>query len=178
LTVINGYADLLLSPNEPPENEKYLRLIRDAGRRATTLAARLLAFSRPKAEESRIVNLNDVVTDMSTLLRRLLPANIEFAHKLEPRLDSVRADAGLMEQVLMNLVVNARDAMPAGGRLEMQTANVEPDAGSAGCEGMPRGRYVALTITDTGVGMDESARVARSGAGTRGGVGCLHDSRT
>jgi hypothetical protein len=184
LTVINGYSDLLLSRKESPENaQKYLQLIRDAGERATTLAARLLTFGRPMAQESRILDLNEVVTDVSTLLRRLLPANIELTHKLEPRLDPVRADAGLMEQVLMNLVVNARDAMPEGGRLDMETANVEPNAGSAGCEGMPPGRYVALTITDTGVGMDESTRerlfepfytTKPAGVGTGLGLSTVH----
>ncbi|MBZ5618427.1 MAG: response regulator [Acidobacteriia bacterium] len=160
LTVINGYSDLLLSRKEPPETtQEYLQLIREAGERAATLAGRLLAFSRHQTHQSTILNLNDVVTGMITLLRRLLPANIEFTGKLEPKLGTALADAGLMEQVLMNLVVNARDAMPEGGRLEIQTANLELDAAlAAGRGGMPPGGYVLLTVADTGMGMDDSTK--------------------
>jgi len=155
LTAILGYADLLLdglptlSPLRPDLEE-----IRKAANRAGALTRQLLAFSRKQVLEMRVLDLNELVADMDKMLRRLLGEDIDVLTKLDPALGAVRADAGQLEQVIVNLAVNARDAMPDGGRLTIETRNTELDD-SYVREHVPvqPGRYVMLAVSDTGTGM-------------------------
>jgi len=154
LTGIFGYVGLLLdglptlSPLRPDLEE-----IRKAADRAAGLTRQLLAFSRKQILNMRVLDLNELMTDLEGLLRRLLGEDIEVVTKLEPALGAVQADAGQLEQVVVNLAVNSRDAMPEGGRLTIATQNVELDELYAQ-EHIPvrPGRYVMLALTDTGSG--------------------------
>jgi two-component system, cell cycle sensor histidine kinase and response regulator CckA len=159
LTVINGYTDLLLS-SLPPEDtsREFLSEIRRSGEHAATLTRHLLAFSRKQRLQPQVLNLNTVLGEVSKLLRRLLGADIHLAIDLDPDLGAVRADPNQLEQVLVNLAVNARDAMQHGGRLEIRTRNLPPvDAGERNPE-MPLGPRVLLEVRDTGAGMNEAVR--------------------
>ena len=155
LTAILGYAGLLLdglptlSPLRPDLEE-----IRGAANRAAGLTRQLLAFSRKQVLEMRALDLNELVADMDKLLRRLLGEDIEVIAKLAPALGAVRADASQLEQVVVNLAVNARDAMPEGGTLLIETRNAELDDSYAR-EHVPvrPGPYVMLAVSDTGSGM-------------------------
>ncbi|HEX2691743.1 MAG TPA: ATP-binding protein [Kofleriaceae bacterium] len=149
LTVINGYTDVLLDqiPENSPEHAD-LAMVRDAGERAATLTAQLLAFSRRTIIAPKALNLNALVERLVKLCKRIIGENIALTTQLEPSLASVMADAGQIEQVVMNLVVNARDAMPCGGKLVISTSNVTTSTG----------RYVCLAVTDTGEGMTEEVR--------------------
>jgi len=171
LTVINGYCDLLLGDNRS-EKESWassVQEIREAGRRAAQLTQQLLAFSRRSKFQPRILNLNDVIAGTVKLLRRLIGENITLAVQLDPGVASINADAIQVEQVLMNLAVNSRDAMADGGRLTISTSLVLKVvlAGKAdGCDSKRHDRrepvrYVQLQVTDTGTGMgsDEQARI-------------------
>jgi PAS domain S-box-containing protein len=155
LTVVEGYAelvhgDLLASdPNRQPVEE-----ILVAAQRAAALTRQLLAFSRRQMLQPIRVSLNANVSSTQRMLSRLLGENIEIATKLEPDLWDVFADPGQIDQILLNLSVNARDAMEHGGRLTVSTANVELDAASAAAEGAAAGRYASLSVADTGHGMD------------------------
>ena len=156
LTVILGYSEMLLAmlPGEAEHLRESLEAIRDAGERAAALTRQLLAFSRKQVLEPRIVNLNDVVAQAEKLLRRLIRENIVLTTVLAPDLEMVRVDPGQIEQVLMNLAVNARDAMREGGRLTIETRMVEVTAQHVGADAeCPPGRYVQLSVTDTGHGM-------------------------
>ncbi len=153
LTAINGFADLLkveLSSDDPLQElvDKILR----SGRRAADLVRQLLAFSRKQVITPRLLDLNVVVTDMNKMLRRIIGEHIELEIVLTPDLWSVKADPAQMEQVIVNLAVNARDAMPDGGRLTIKTANVI--LGTDHLDAQP-GQYVLLTVSDTGIGMSE-----------------------
>lgn len=153
LCVINGFADLLIGDLEGDhERLMLLEAIRDAGIRGACLTAQLLAFSRKTIVKPKIISFNEVVEKSVRLLRRLLGEDIILATLLEPKLQMVLADPGQLEQVLMYLAVNSRDAMPTGGRLTIQTAN-ESGAEWSGCQPGP---YVSLAVTDTGCGLDES----------------------
>jgi len=158
LTVINGYSDLLrteLHGNEPLVG--LAQEIGQAGERAAALTSQLLAFSRQQILRPAVLDLNDVVAGTKTLLCRLIGADIELAVVLDAALPHVRLDAGQMTQVLLNLAVNARDAMPQGGRLEIATASEHvTDEIATRRTGLPPGDYVRLTVTDTGCGMDAS----------------------
>ncbi|HXG08172.1 MAG TPA: response regulator [Gemmataceae bacterium] len=158
LTIINGCADLLFSTT-PPDQASYdlIKEIRDAGRRAAELTRQLLALSRKQVLQPRRLDLNAVVRGMEKLLRRLLSADIELIITLAPELWTVQADPSQMEQVLMNLAANARDAMPTGGKLTIETANVELAEDDAQGD-VPAGRYVLLAISDTGGGMSAEVR--------------------
>jgi PAS domain S-box-containing protein len=156
LTVINGYSDMVyrkLAPDDPlrPRIDQVLR----AGTRAAELTQQLLAFSRKQVIQPRPLDLNAVVEDSAGMFRRLLGEDIQLITTLHPSLGLVMADHGQMHQVLMNLVVNARDAMPDGGELFLETAEVEINARYAAehPEAMP-GPAVLLTVTDSGVGID------------------------
>jgi two-component system cell cycle sensor histidine kinase/response regulator CckA len=185
LMVMLGRSDLLLrrlGAADPMRRD--LELIRSTGRRAADLTRQLLAFSRKQVLEPRVLNLNAVVGELAPMLERLIGENIELQTALATGLGEVRADRGQMEQVMMNLVVNARDAMPRGGRLTLETSNLELDAATVrGRVGMRPGPHVLLAITDTGVGMDEATRARifepffttkRFGEGTGLGLATVH----
>ena len=160
LTAINGYSSLALQRVDDHNPIKsHLEEIRKAGERAANLTRQLLAFGRKQILQPLSLNLNDVVTDMNKMLKRLIGEDIDLASKLAPDLKRVKADPGQVEQVLVNLVVNARDAMPQGGSLTIETGNVEFDqAYSSKHVGVEPGNYVMLAVSDTGVGMDEETR--------------------
>jgi len=160
LSVIIGYSDvLLMRPELDPQAHRQIDEIKRAGNRAASLTRQLLAFSRQQVLEPRILNLNSIVTDTEKMLRRLIGEDIEFQTKLDPDLGSVRADPGQVEQIIMNLAVNARDAMPDGGKFIIETSTVELDEDYAlhHPPSVP-GRYVLLSIADTGVGMDQETK--------------------
>jgi two-component system, cell cycle sensor histidine kinase and response regulator CckA len=160
LTVINGYSDLTLK-RLPAEDPLRLNLeeIRKAGERAASLTRQLLAFSRKQVLQPKVLDLNVVVRETEKLLRRLIGEDIELRAALEPRLGSVKADPGQIEQVLMNLAVNARDAMPRGGKLTIGTENAYLDEGYVAHHiAVAPGRYVMLSVSDTGTGMDEQTQ--------------------
>jgi len=156
LTVIMGHSDLLLMPLRADDPLR-LRLegIRETARRATLLTRQLLAFSRRQVLEPAVLDLNAMVADMEHMLRPLTGERIALVTSLDPDLGRVKADAGQIEQVIMNLAVNACDAMPDGGWLTLTTANGELDEAYAGAHiGVTPGRYVLLAMSDTGCGMD------------------------
>jgi signal transduction histidine kinase len=159
LTVINGYCDLLLL-DQPEESASVpgLKLIRQAGERATGLTQQLLAFSRQQVRVTQALALNGVVKEVAGLSRRLIAENIRIVQRLSPDAGSVMADAAQMHQMLMNLVVNARDAMPEGGTLTIETIRCGMDAAEARQLDVPPGDYAVLTVRDTGVGMDDAVR--------------------
>ena len=158
LTIILNYSDLLLSrPGMDKKLEESLREIRSAGERAAGLTNQLLAFSRKQILQPVVLDLNAVVDDVEKMIRRLIGEDIELVADLEPGLWRVKADPGQIVQVVVNLAVNARDAMPNGGTLRMRTSNVHRDEASAGPHPCTEGgRCVMLSISDTGEGMDET----------------------
>jgi len=160
LTVISGYAEVILAnlSLDHPLHEKG-RAIQQAADRATTLTRQLLAFSRKQLLELKIVDVNAIVQDMERLLRPLIGETVEFTTALAPDAAQTRADAGQLEQVLMNLVVNAKDAMPGGGKLSIRTENLIVDETHRRGQTFIRpGHYVLLTVGDTGAGMDKETQ--------------------
>jgi signal transduction histidine kinase/CheY-like chemotaxis protein len=160
LAVITGYSDLLLESSGPSDlNRAKLEQIKQAANSAATLTRQLLMFSRQQIIQPMILDINQIVTSTEKMLRRLIKENIEFAVVLEPKLDRVNADPGQIEQVILNLIVNARDALPSGGRLRIQTSNVrlDKDSAYAGAGVLP-GRFVLLEVTDSGTGMDQETQ--------------------
>ncbi|MEO8200479.1 MAG: PAS domain S-box protein [Gemmatimonadota bacterium] len=159
LTTILGTSDLLLEELPPGKQwRKDVEEIRRAGERAAGLTRQLLAFSRKQVIEESTLDLNETVTSVGRMLNRLIGEDIELVTRLTPDLGLIRADAGQIEQVIMNLTVNARDAMPKGGKLVIETANVEIELDSIVFPGVNPGPYVLLAITDNGVGMDADTR--------------------
>ncbi len=160
LTAIFGYADLLMDSFEPqhPGRADVLEIKR-AAERAANLTRQLLAFSRKQVLQPRQIRLNEVVGGLQPLLERLIGVDIMLTTDLDPAVGDVRADPGQIEQVLMNLAANARDAMPDGGRLSISTANEEisPEAARAQ-PGFEAGHFVRLSVTDSGVGIPEDVR--------------------
>ncbi len=160
LTVITGYSELAL--NRLPEGDVTRGLIAEvfkAGERASSLTRQLLAFSRRQVLEPRVLDLNTIVTETEKMLHRLISEDICVSAALEPALGKVKADPDQLGQVLMNLAINARDAMPGGGKLTIETRNIELDeAYSHGHAGVTPGRYVMLAVSDTGCGMSEEVR--------------------
>jgi hypothetical protein len=145
LMVITGYSHMLLDgmhPSDPARQD--LEQVVKASERATDLTRQLLAFSRRQGVRASLVNLNVLVQEMDRMLRRVLGEEIELVVRLSPELKNVRADPGQIEQVILNMAVNARDAMPSGGQLVIETKN----------SGLPAGDSVSVCISDTGVGMD------------------------
>jgi len=160
LAVISGYSDLLLdSLGSSDVNRAKLEHIKQAASSAAALTRQLLMFSRQQVIQPVILDINQIVSNTEKMLRRLIKENIEFAVVLEPNLDRVNADPGQIEQVILNLVVNARDALPKGGELRIRTSNVQMDSdpGHAGA-GVLSGRFVLLEVTDTGTGMDQETQ--------------------
>lgn len=156
LSVILGYSEVVLtqlSPSDP--SRPSIEQIRDAGERAAALTRQLLAFSRKQVLQPEVMDLNGVVERADKMLRRLIGEDIDLVTHLTPGLDPVKVDPGQIEQIIMNLAVNARDAMPQGGKLTIETGNVELDQSYAREHvGARPGPFVLLAITDTGVGMD------------------------
>ncbi|HXY50956.1 MAG TPA: ATP-binding protein [Terriglobales bacterium] len=160
LAVILGYSDLVLeSLGSSDLNRGKLEQIKQAANSAASLTRQLLMFSRQQIIQPMILDINQIVSGAEKMLRRLIKENIEFAVILEPNLDRVSADPGQIEQVILNLVVNARDALPRGGKLRIQTSNVrmDNDSSPAGARVLP-GRFVLLEVTDTGTGMDQETQ--------------------
>jgi two-component system cell cycle sensor histidine kinase/response regulator CckA len=160
LNVIHGYADCLLrEPDQDPSRRKDLEHIIDAVQRAASLTSQLLAFSRRQVLQVRTLDLNDSVVRTRSLLRRLIGEDIDLAFQLQPGLGLVMADPGQVEQVIMNLAINARDAMPEGGRFTIETANVEiEEEYDSHHRVMPAGSYVMVAVSDNGHGMDPEAQ--------------------
>lgn len=160
LTAILGYSDLALEtlPDSSPLRHHLLE-IKKAGERAASLTRQLLAFSRQQVLAPQVLDLNAVVADMEKMLHRLIGEDIDFSSVFEPRLGRVKADPGQIEQVILNLAVNSRDAMPEGGRITLETANLAVDEAHAREHlGLNPGPYVTLTVRDTGCGMDAEIR--------------------
>ena len=157
LMVIKGHSELLhdREQTDDPRSRANLEQIQKAADRATRLTRQLLAFSRMQMLQPKIIDLNEVVADMGKMLPRLIGENIDLRMELKPGLERVKADPGQIEQVIMNLVVNARDAMPQGGKIVIETGNaVFGEAFARLHPGLPAGRYAMLAVTDTGTGMD------------------------
>src|SRR5438105_2251492 len=157
LAVISGYSDLLMeSVGSSDPNRAKLEQIKRAANSAAALTRQLLMFSRQQVIQPVILDINQIVANTEKMVRRLIKENIEFTVMLDPTLDRVNADSGQIEQIILNLVVNARDALPNGGKLCIQTSNVRVDEGSAPAgAGILPGRFVLLEVTDTGIGMDQ-----------------------
>jgi len=158
LTVISGYSELqLASFSQGDAKRAQATHIHQAAERATSLTRQLLAFSRRQVLQPRAIDLNTVVGNVEDLLRRLIGEDIELVFNETPHLGTVSADPSQIEQVIMNLAINARDAMPSGGKLLLSTENVEiDDAGARKHLGLLPGRYVVLTVSDTGIAMDDN----------------------
>jgi two-component system cell cycle sensor histidine kinase/response regulator CckA len=161
LSVILSYSDLLiddLKEGDPIRND--IDEIRRAGMRATELTRQLLMFSRQQVIAPKVLNLNDLLTSMDKMLRRVVGEDVALTSIPASALGRIRADPGSIEQVIMNLVVNARDAMPTGGKLTMETADVELDEEYVKSHlGANPGRYVMLSVSDTGIGIDKTTLV-------------------
>jgi PAS domain S-box-containing protein len=155
LTIIKGYTELALNrPKISPELQTDVERIEDASERASTLVRQLLAFSRRQVLQPKLMDLNSIVLGLDKLLRRLMDEGIRMNTVPGKDIGTIKADPGQMEQVIMNLVVNARDAMPSGGRLTVETTNVDLDAAYASDHATVKpGRYVMLAVSDTGIGM-------------------------
>jgi two-component system, cell cycle sensor histidine kinase and response regulator CckA len=160
LTAINGYCELALEsldPKHPVRGD--LEQVRNAGQRAASLTSQLLAFGRKQIFQLEIMDLNAAITQMSSMLRRLIGEDIELVSITQPGLGLINADPGQIQQIIMNLAVNARDAMPEGGKLTIETADVDFDvAYMKGHPAVKAGPYVMLAITDSGIGMDEATK--------------------
>ncbi len=160
LTIINGYTGLML--NELAEDHPMRVSVQEvgkAGQRAASLTQQLLAFSRRQVIAPKVINLNEIILDLNKMLSRLVGEDIAVITALDPGLSCILADPGQMQQLLMNLTTNARDAMPNGGALHIEAQNAEIDEESAAAHArMPAGRYVLLSVTDTGIGMEEHVR--------------------
>jgi PAS domain S-box-containing protein len=156
LTIISGYSGLLIEhPGIAEPLRGYVDEIRNASGRAASLTRQLLAFSRQQVLAPRVLDLNSVVSNIQKMLKRLIGEDIDLVTALGESLWPIMADPGQLEQVLMNLAVNARDAMPDGGVVTIETSNVKMDAASAQAHfPLKPGPYVLLTFSDTGVGMD------------------------
>jgi PAS domain S-box-containing protein len=160
LSLIIGYSELLLEGLGPVDpRRKSAEEIRAAGQRAASLTRQLLAFSRKQVLQPEVLDLNEVSERTGKMLRRLIGEDIELVFKHEPNLHAVLADRGQIEQVLLNLAVNARDAMPDGGMVTVETANVELDSSYARHHNpLTPGHYVMLAFSDTGSGMDDNTK--------------------
>jgi len=186
LQVINGYSDLLLSERlNDNEYQARLKEIRAAGERATELTRNLLVFSRKQAAQPKPLDLNCVVTEAQRMFRRLMGEDVELITSLSPSLGQVVADSGQVNQILMNLLVNARDAMPGGGKVVIETKDLDVDEDFARLHpGFAPGSYVYLGVTDTGTGMSDEVKrhlfepfftTKESGKGTGLGLATIYE---
>ena len=185
LTIIKGYVEMAMQRClDWPELHSDIRRIEDAADRAVTLVRQLLAFSRKQVLRPKILDLNAIVMNLDQLLRRLMGENIAMKTFVSKDVGAIKADPGQIEQVIMNLVVNARDALPDGGRILIETSNVELDSAYARDHTVVRpGPYVLLAVTDTGIGMtaDTAAHIfepfyttKESGRGTGLGLSTVY----
>jgi two-component system cell cycle sensor histidine kinase/response regulator CckA len=160
LTAINGYSELALRRLQPEDPlTRNIEEVRKAGNRAASLTRQLLAFSRKQVLEPCVLNLNAVISDLEKMLRRIIGENIQLRTVLAGDLKHVKADPGQIEQVLLNLAVNARDAMPDCGKLIIETANIDLDEEFARSHvGVKAGPHVALSVSDTGIGMTQEVQ--------------------
>ena len=160
LTIINGYSQMLLSSlRKEDENRSSVEQIMKAGERAAELTRQLLTFSRRQVVRPKLLNLDVVVASTAVMLRRVIGEHIELRIVEGPGLAQVHADSGQLEQVILNLAVNSRDAMPNGGTLILETQNVDFEEPYAGPHTtLKPGRYAMLAVTDTGIGMDAETR--------------------
>ena len=158
LTIMQGFSEMIVSSLDPSAaGRTYAKEVLKAVERASGLTRQLLAFSRKQVLEPRVVNLNELVSNLEKMLQRLIGEDVNLFTKLDPHLGLVKADPTQVEQVVMNLSVNARDAMSEGGSLTIETANVELDELYARQSADLRpGRYVLLSVNDTGTGMDQA----------------------
>src|SRR6266849_713085 len=159
LAVITGYSDLLLESlaSSEPDRRK-VEQIKQAANSAASLTRQLLMFSRQQVVQPVILDINHTVGNTEKMLRRLIKENIEITVGLDPHLNRVKADPGQIEQIVLNLVVNARDAMPNGGKLRIQTTNVRLEKQSPQAGSLPCDRFILLEVTDTGAGMDQQTQ--------------------
>jgi two-component system cell cycle sensor histidine kinase/response regulator CckA len=159
ITIISGYGQMLLEgvSGDPVLKESAEEVLR-ASDRAASLASQLLVFSRRQDIQPKVIDLNQLVSDFERMLSRVIGEDIELRTNLHPHLWAVRADPGQMEQVIMNLVVNGRDAMPGGGTISIETGNREIDGPDARARGIKPGDYVMLAVSDTGTGMGPEVR--------------------
>jgi len=160
LGIIIGYSELVITEFSPEgAAQKYVEEIRHAAERAAALTRQLLIFSRKQTVQKVVLDINDVVKDMDKMLRRLIDENIEMTAVPGNQIGRIRADSGQIGQVLMNLVVNARDAMPNGGKLSIATSNVTLDENYARTRsGVKPGDYVMLSVSDTGTGITDEVK--------------------
>ena len=160
LTVISTHCQLaLLDLKEGDAWRGQFEAIQNAAERSAALTRQLLVFSRRQGMEMKVIDINDLVQDLGKMLRRVLGEDIELITRLEKDLGKIKADPGQIEQVVLNLAINARDAMPTGGKLTIQTSNVGLDESSPHLQvGTPPGPYVLLSVSDTGVGMTPDIR--------------------
>ncbi len=157
LTVINGYAQMILENNDiPPKHRAYLEQILESGEKAERMTKQLLAFGRRQHMKPVVLNINDVISEMSRLLKRVIGEDIELQTHLDAQLGQVKVDQSQLEQIIMNLAINARDAMPRGGMLTIETANVHLDENydHSHIAVIQTGDYVMFAVTDNGIGMD------------------------
>jgi two-component system cell cycle sensor histidine kinase/response regulator CckA len=159
LSVILGQTEILLDRSQDEGMHHGLDLIRESARRGANLTRQLLAFGRRQVLEPRVVNLNAILLDVEKLLRRVIGEDIELDFQTDAELGNVKADPSQLEQIIINLATNARDAMTAGGKLTIATANADLDEAFVDCRMVDRpGRYAQLTISDTGCGMDRETQ--------------------
>jgi two-component system, cell cycle sensor histidine kinase and response regulator CckA len=158
LTVIGGHVELLLADAREPEDRERLDEVKQATDKAADLTRQLLAFGRRQVLHSRVVNLNKVIGKLMGMLRRLIKENVELRFEAGDALATVKADPNEIERVLLNLAINAHDAMPLGGVLTIETANVRVEETTLGRDMPSPGDYVRILVRDTGVGMDRETR--------------------
>jgi signal transduction histidine kinase/CheY-like chemotaxis protein len=160
LAVIHSYVELSMKePGLPARTREDLEEVLGAAQRAAALTRQLLAFSRRQVVQPKTLQINEVISNLEKMLQRIIGEDIDFVSRTSPGLGTVRADAGQVEQIVLNLTVNARDAMPSGGKLTIETANVTlTEDYAAEHAGVSPGDYVMLAVSDTGTGMDEETK--------------------